>query len=280
MQETKQPRAKQPCTQQPGAKQPVPPHRNQKQRHAAVKRTATKHTTRAQQPGVKERASERESERERERERDACAAQLPTQPACSTPLCTIERFFAGAAEQHGKTAAPPANARPSPRSQDALSRRYTPPVERRAHQHMAEQTSARHTRCTLAPSTPPPPRRWSKAPTTPRAAAPPHPHSARAAAARTPTPTDRNPAMQGLDTAAPPPRSRRHIARPNARHPRPPDPGPRTPPLQRRLAPDRHRTAPRPRAAHRCYGQGHGSGPQAQSESGPGEQVPARMFES
>jgi len=42
-----------------------------------------------------------------------------------------------------------------PVSQDALSRRYTP-VERRAHQHMAEQTSARCTRCTPAPSTPPP----------------------------------------------------------------------------------------------------------------------------
>ena len=41
--------------------------------------------------------------------------QIPTPPACSTPLSTIERFFAGAAEQHGKTAAPPANARPSPR---------------------------------------------------------------------------------------------------------------------------------------------------------------------
>ena len=41
--------------------------------------------------------------------------QIPTPPACSTPLGTIERFFAGAAEQHGKTAAPPANARPSPR---------------------------------------------------------------------------------------------------------------------------------------------------------------------
>ena len=52
MQETKQPRAEQPCTQQPGAKQPVPPHRNQEQRYAAVNRTATKHTTRAQQPGV------------------------------------------------------------------------------------------------------------------------------------------------------------------------------------------------------------------------------------
>ena len=41
--------------------------------------------------------------------------QIPTPPACSTPLSTIARFFAGAAEQHGKTAAPPANARPSPR---------------------------------------------------------------------------------------------------------------------------------------------------------------------
>ena len=95
-----------------------------------------------------------------------------------------------------------------------------------------------------------PPRRWSKAPTTPRTAAPPHPHSARAAAARTPTPTYRNPAMQGLGTPAPPPRSRRHRAHPNARHPRPPDPGLRTPPLQPRRAPARHRTAPRPRAWH------------------------------
>ena len=152
LQETKQPRAEQPCTQQPGAKQPVPPHRNQKQRHAAVKRTAT----------------------------------------------------ARAALQ------PPRHPRQHPRA---------------------------------------PPRRRSKPPTTPRAATPPHPHSARAAAARTPTLTDRNPAMQGLGTAAPPPRSRRHCAHPNARHPRPPDPGPRTPPLQRRRAPARHRTAPRPGAS-------------------------------
>ena len=50
--------------------------------------------------------------------------QIPTPPACSTPLGTIERFFAGAAEQHGKTAAPPANARPSPR----VARALTPPA--------------------------------------------------------------------------------------------------------------------------------------------------------
>ena len=116
------------------------------------------------------------------------------------------------------------------------------PAERRAHQCMAEQVSARCTLCTPSPSTPRQhartlTRRWSKPPTTPRAATPSHPHSTRAAAARTPTLTDRNPAMQGLDTAAPPPRSRRHRAHPNARHPRPPDPGPRTPPLQRRVRP-------------------------------------------
>jgi len=80
LQETKQLRAEQPCTQQSGAKQPVPPHRNQKQRLAAVKRTATKHTTRAQQPGVTERASEQESERERERERETRAALQPPRP--------------------------------------------------------------------------------------------------------------------------------------------------------------------------------------------------------
>jgi hypothetical protein len=85
---------------------------------------------------------------------------------------------------------------------------------------------------------------------TPRAATPSHPLSARAAAARTPTITGGNPAMQGLDAAAPSPRPRRHCAHPNARHPRQPDPGPRTPPPQRRRAPARHRTALRPRAWH------------------------------
>ena len=40
----------------------------------------------------------------------------PTPPACSTPIGTSnERFLAAAAGQHGKTAAPPANARSSPR---------------------------------------------------------------------------------------------------------------------------------------------------------------------
>ena len=56
------------------------------------------------------------------------------------------------------------------------------------------------------------------------------------------------PCNVGPDAAAPPPRPRRHRAHPNARHPRPPDPGPRTSPPQRWLAPARHRTVPRPTA--------------------------------
>ena len=96
-----------------------------------------------------------------------------------------------------------------PVSQDALSRRYTP-VERRAHQHMAEQVSARCTLCTPSPSTPRQhartlTRRWSKPPTTPRAATPSHPHSTRAAAARTPMPTGGNPAMQASTRPRPHP---------------------------------------------------------------------------
>ena len=51
---------------------------------------------------------------------------------------------------------------------------------------------------------------------TPRAATPSHPLFARAAAERTPTLTCGNPAMQGLDEAAPSPRQRRHRAHPNA----------------------------------------------------------------
>ena len=53
---------------------------------------------------------------------------------------------------------------------------------------------------------------------TPLASTPSHSLSARAAAARTPTPTCGNPAMQGLDAAAPSPRPRRLRAHPNARH--------------------------------------------------------------
>ena len=49
------------------------------------------------------------------------------------------------------------------------------------------------------------PRRWSKPPTTPRAATPSHPHSARAAAARTPMPTGGNPAMQASTRPRPHP---------------------------------------------------------------------------
>ena len=62
-------------------------------------------------------------------------------------------------------------------------------------------------------------KRWSKPPTTQRAATPSHPHSVRAAATCTPMPTGGNPAMQGLDSAAPSPRPRRHCGHPNARHP-------------------------------------------------------------
>ena len=40
------------------------------------------------------------------------------------PMVDQMRFFAGAAEQHGKTAAPPANARPSPR----VAGRTQPPI--------------------------------------------------------------------------------------------------------------------------------------------------------
>ena len=56
------------------------------------------------------------------------------------------------------------------------------------------------------------------------------------------------PCNVGPDTAAPPPRPRRHLTHPSARHQRPPDPGQRTPPPQRRRVPARHRTVPRPRA--------------------------------
>ena len=78
---------------------------------------------------ARDRASERASEREREREKESTCARRararerahcypripaasrllpsPTPTACSTPIgTTIERFFAGAAGQHGKTAAP------------------------------------------------------------------------------------------------------------------------------------------------------------------------------
>jgi len=47
---------------------------------------------------------------------------------------------------------------------------------------------------------------------------------------------------------ASPPRPRRHRVHPNARHPRPPDSGPRTSPPQRRRTPARHRTVHRPTA--------------------------------
>jgi hypothetical protein len=69
--------------------------------------------------------------------------QIPTPPACSTPLSTIERFFAGAAEQHGKTAAPPANARPSPR----VAGRTQPPI----HAAGGEKSPPAHGRTDVKP---------------------------------------------------------------------------------------------------------------------------------
>ena len=69
--------------------------------------------------------------------------QIPTPPACSTPLSTIERFFAGAAERHGKTAAPPANARPSPR----VAGRTQPPI----HAAGGEKSPPAHGRTDVKP---------------------------------------------------------------------------------------------------------------------------------
>ena len=69
--------------------------------------------------------------------------QIPTPPACSTPLSTIERFFAGAAEQHGKTAAPPSNARPSPR----VAGRTQPPI----HAASGEESPPAHGRTDVKP---------------------------------------------------------------------------------------------------------------------------------
>ena len=70
--------------------------------------------------------------------------QIPTPPACSTPLSAIERFFAGAAEQHGKTAAPPANARPSPR----VAGRTQPSI----HAAGGEKSPPAHGRTDVSPS--------------------------------------------------------------------------------------------------------------------------------
>ena len=82
--------------------------------------------------------------------------QLPTPPACSTPSAESR---GSSPEQRSSTERQLHRLRTHglhPVSQDALNRRYTPPVERRAHQYMAEQTSVRCMRCTPAPSTPPP----------------------------------------------------------------------------------------------------------------------------
>ena len=96
-----------------------------------------------------------------------------------------------------------------PVSQDALSRRYTP-VERRAHQHMAEQTSARCTRPTPVPS----------------------------------TPTGSTRAHRLDDGRSPPPRRAWSLATPDYSF------NVDVWSFQRRRAPARHRTAPRPRGWH------------------------------
>ena len=86
------------------------------------------------------------------------------------------------------------------------------------------------------------------------------------------------PCNVGPDAAAPPPRPRRHRAPPNACHPRPHDPGPRTPPPQRRRAPARHRTVPRPTAWDAKEKRGRpasGPGTAARAESEPTERPAA-----
>jgi len=86
------------------------------------------------------------------------------------------------------------------------------------------------------------------------------------------------PCNVGPDAAAPPPRPRRHRAPPNACHPRPHDPGPRTPPPQRRRAPARHRTVPRPTAWDAKEKRGRpasGPGTAARAESEPPERPAA-----
>ena len=88
MQETKQPRAEQPCTQQPGAKQPVPPHRNQKQRHAAVKRTATARA--ALQPPRHPRQHPRAPPRRRSKPPTAPRAATPPHRVCAREGCRRE----------------------------------------------------------------------------------------------------------------------------------------------------------------------------------------------
>ena len=157
----------------------------------------------------------------------------PRRPHAAPPS-TVERVFAGAAGQNGKTAAPPANARPSPRvagrtqpSIHAASGEKSPP----AHGPTGARTdvSLLHALHSSPLDTPAstsvrrlddgrsdPPLRVQRL----------RPLRQRSSSAH-PDAHDRNPAMQGLDTAAPPPCSRRHRAHPNARHPRPPDPGPR-----------------------------------------------------
>ena len=104
----------------------------------------------------------------------------PRSPHAAPPsgLGTIERFFAGAAEQHRKTAAPPANARPSPRvagrtqpSIHAAGGEKSPPARGRID---VSPPHALHTSPLDTPASTrgAPPRRWSKAPTSPHAAGP------------------------------------------------------------------------------------------------------------
>ena len=196
-----------------------------------------------------EREREREGEKEREREResvwylrgDQCVARslltasflkcvllitlLSSNPCSVTPSTLahatrmhreVPRRSSGAARKDSCTACERTVFTPCRRTHSAVNTR----------QWREEPTSTWPKRCQpVARSALQPPsargraKRWSKPPTTQRAATPSHPHSVRAAATCTPMPTGGNPAMQGLDSAAPSPRPRRHCGHPNARHP-------------------------------------------------------------
>jgi len=122
--------------------------------------------------------------------------QLPTPPACSTPIDRREilRRSSRAARKDSCTACERTAFTPCRKTHSAVDTRRrwreeptsTWPNRRQPVARAALQPPRHPRQHTRAP-----PRRWSKPPTTPSAATPPHPHSARAAAARTPTPTDR-----------------------------------------------------------------------------------------
>ena len=203
----------------------------------------------------------------------------PTQTSFSTPICTtVERSLAASAGQHGKTAAPPANALPSPR----VAGRTQPSIracgEKRPPVHDRTGVIPLHALNSSPLDTP-----RQHARVSPRRRSKPHHYAAHIDAVslafrprsnnahpdahhprqacplpltpppppRTPTRrrrARRNPWNAGLDVAAPSPHQRLHSAHPNA----PPvtaRPGPAHAALHRR-APAGHSTAPRPRAWH------------------------------